>query len=148
MVIDNLGSWSPPDGLGKSLSSADIKYDQVSGGEYAIPVMEHLKRCARSDLLDVYNMALENKEASSIIRAKRATDGAVMGTLLMLRADSKFASFAPGLLNNSTKGCISAPVISPATNDRYAMLQGLVLLGVRQLKRQGVATIVLDRVSR
>lgn len=146
LAIDNLGSWSAPDGLGKSLYSADVKYDQVSGGEYAEAVLEHLRRSNRTDLLDIYSMALENKESSSIIRAKRASDGAIMGTLLMLRADSKLTGFAPGFQNHN-RGCIAAPVITPGASDKDSMLQGLVLLGVRQLKKQGVATVVFDKVS-
>ena len=147
LAIDDLGGWSAPDGLGKSLSSVEIKYDQVSGSEYVEAVIEHLRRSARADLMDIYSMALENKESSSIIRAKRASDGVIMGTLLMLRTDSKLTRFVPGFQNHSSRGCIAAPVISPATNDRHSMLQGLVLLGVRQLKRQGVATVVFDKVS-
>lgn len=147
LAIDDPANWSPPDGLGKALRSDDIKYDQVSGTEYTATVIEHLKRSARSDLLDMYTMALENKESSSVIRAKRASDGAVMGTLLMLGADSRLASLMPGFAKASNRGCIAAPVISPATLDRHSMLQGLVLLGVRQLKKQGVATVVFDKVS-
>ena len=148
LVINDLASWSPPEGLAQSLRSDDIKYDRVSGSEYTVAVIEHLKRSARNDLLEMYSMALESKESSSIIRAKRTSDSAIMGTLLMLRADSKLARLMPGLTKNSNRGCIAAPVISPASNDRHSMLQGLVLLGARELKKQGVASLVFDKVSR
>lgn len=148
LVINNLGGWSPPDGLAQSLRSDDIKYDRVSGSEYTVAVIEHLKRCARTDLLDTYTMALESKESSSIIRAKRTSDSAIMGTLLMVKADSKLVQLMPGFSKTSSRGSIAAPVISPASNDRHSMLQGLVLLGARELKKQGVATVVLDKVSK
>lgn len=147
MMIRDLSTWTAPDGLGKSLTSAETKYDLVHGGDYADAITEHLKRSARSDLKGIYELALSNKDSSGIIRAKRAADGTILGSLLCCRADSKLASFMPGFGKNVNKGLISSPVISPAAPDRYVMLQGLVLLGVRQLKRQGVRTVVFDYVS-
>jgi beta-N-acetylhexosaminidase len=147
MAIRDLSAWSPPDGLGKSLTSAEIKYDLVHGREYTEAVVEHLKRSTRTDLIDIYNVAMESKESSGIIRAKRATDGAILGSLLCCKADSKLAGFMPGFGKTVSKGCISSPVISPAVSDRQGMLQGLLLLGVRQLKRQGVRAVVFDYVS-
>ena len=147
MVIQDLSSWAPPDGLGKSLTSSDVKYDLVHGPEFVEPILEHLQRSARSDLFDVYQMGMASKESGSIIRAKRAPDGLVMGTLLCYKADSKLASFMPGFGKNVSKGFVSSPVISPAAPDRQSMLQGLVLLAVRQLKRQGIRSVVFDYVS-
>ena len=147
MVIQDLSSWAPPDGLGKSLTSSDVKYDLVHGPEFVEPILEHLQRSARSDLVDVYQMGIESKESGSIIRAKRAQDGLVMGTLLCYKADSKLASFMPGFGKNVSEGFVSSPVISPAASDRQSMLQGLVLLAVRQLKRQGMRSVVFDYVS-
>jgi beta-N-acetylhexosaminidase len=144
MSIDDLATWAPPEGLGKALSSADTKFDQVSGAEYAGPISDLLKRSRQSDLVDMYKMALDNKESSSIIRAKRASDGSVVGTLLMLKYDSRITRYVPGM-QSGIKGCISAPVIS--AHDRHSLLQGLVLLGVRQLKRQGASAVVFDKVS-
>ena len=147
MVIRDLSMWTPPDGLGKALTNADIKYDLVHGPEYIQPIIEHLGRSARSDLIDIYNLAMNSKESCGIIRAKRAHDGSVVGSLLCCKADSKLTSFMPGFGKNVSKGCISTPVISPAASDRHTMLQGLVLLGIRQLKRQGIRSVVLDYVS-
>ena len=145
MSIPDLTKWSPPDGLGKSLSNAEIKYDQVSSAEYAGPINDLLTRSGRTDLVDLYKMALENKEGSSIIRAKRASDGLVVGTLLMLKPDSRITKFMPGM-QSAGRGCIAAPVISLAMQDRHSLLQGLVLLGVRQLKRQGASAVAFDKV--
>lgn len=147
MTIQDLSTWTAPDGLGKSLTSAETKYDLVHGPEYTDAVTEHLKRSGRSDLTGIYSLALSNKDSSGIIRAKRAADGAILGSLLCCRSDSTLASFMPGFANNVNKGLISSPVISSGSPDRHLMLQGLVLLGVRQLKRQGVRTVVFDYAS-
>ncbi len=147
MVIRDLSIWTPPDGLGKALTNTDIKYDLVHGPEYLNPINEHLNRSSRSDLIDIYSLAMYSKESGGIIRAKRAQDGQVLGSLLCCKADSKLASFMPGFGKNLSKGCITSPVISPTSTDRQAMLQGLVLLAVRQLKRQGVRSVVFDYVS-
>lgn len=147
MTIRDLNAWTPPDGLGKALTNADVKYDLVHGSEYADAITDHLKRSARSDILDVYNLALSSKDTTGIIRAKRAADGAILGSLLCCKSDSKLASFMAGIGKNATKGLISSPVISPAATDRQTLLQGLGLLAVRQLKRQGVRTAIFDYVS-
>ena len=146
LILGDLNAWTAPEGLGKALTSPDVKYDLVHGAEYTQAVLDHLKGSARTDLLDIYDLALRNKEASGVIRAKRAADGNVVGTLLLHRADSKFTSYIPGFGNDMSKGCISAPVISPAAPERHSMLQGLVLLGIRQLKRQGVRNVIFDYV--
>ena len=147
MVIRDLSAWTPPDGLGKALTSTEIKYDLVHGPEYMDPIIEHLTRSSRSDLIEIYSLAMNSKESGEIIRAKRAQDGHVLGSLLCCKGDSKLASFMPGFGKSLNKGCITSPVISPTSSDRQAMLQGLVLLGVRQLKRQGVRSLVFDYVS-
>jgi beta-N-acetylhexosaminidase len=132
MVIRDLSIWNAPDGLGKSLTSADTKYDLVHGPDYAEAIMAHLKRSGRSDVADTYSIVIENKESGGVIRAKKAADGTVLGT---------------GFDKSMTKGCISSLVISQEVLDRHAMLQGLVLLGIRQLKRQGFRSVVFDYVS-
>jgi hypothetical protein len=48
-------------------------------------------------------------------------------------------------LNEATGG-ISSPVISPAVGDYSTLLQGLILLGMRQIKQQGCNACILDYV--
>jgi hypothetical protein len=50
-------------------------------------------------------------------------------------------------LNEATGG-ISSPVISPAVGDYSTLLQGLILLGMRQIKQQGCNACILDYVRR
>lgn len=147
MVIQDLSSWSPPDGLGQALTNPEVKYDLVYGAEYTDVMMEHLKRCARTDVQGIYRIALGNKDGCGIIRAKRTTDQSILGSILICRAESKIARFIPALYKQVGMGCISCPVISTMFSDRMSLFQGLVLLGIRQFKKQGLRTLLLDYVS-
>ena len=48
---------------------------------------------------------------------------------------------------NEMAGGISSPVISPAAGEYSTLLQGLILLGMRQIKAQGCNACLLDYVS-
>lgn len=148
LVIRDLTTWSPPDGLGHALASADVKYDLVHGIDYAGPVLEHVQSSLRQDVYEMYSIALENKDGCGIIRAKRASDGALLGSVILCRGDSKLAAYLPGFGKQTGRGLISSLVISQNAVDKNALVQGLVLLGVRQLRRQGARSIVLDYVSK
>ena len=147
MSIRDLSTWSAPEGLGHALTSSDVKYDLVHGAEYTDAMMEHLKRCARTDVLGIYQMALGDKAGCGIIRAKRASDQSILASILMCRADSKIARFIPSLHKQVGVACLSSPVISTMYSDRISIFSGLLLLGIRQFKKQGLRTILLDYVS-
>ncbi|EXJ82546.1 murein transglycosylase [Capronia epimyces CBS 606.96] len=146
MSLTDLATWSPPDGLGQALTNPEVKYDLVHGGEYTDAMMEHLTRCARSDVQSIYQLALHNKEGAGIIRAKRASDQAILGSILIYRSGSRIARFIPSLYKQAGMACISSPVISTIFSDRISIFQGLVLLGLRQFKKQGLQTVLLDYV--
>jgi len=147
LLIRDLTIWTPPEGLGQALTSTEIKYDLVHGVEYADVMLEHLTRSARLDVQHIYQMALDRKQGCGIIRAKRAADGAVLGSILLFRSDSNIARFVPAVFKQPGKACISSPVISTMAGDRISLLQGLVLLAVRQLKKQGQRKVLFDYVS-
>jgi beta-N-acetylhexosaminidase len=148
MVARNLSSWSPPDGMAKSLQSAGVDFDLVYGWEYAGPVLDHIKTNNRQGLAEVYKMALADPTACGIIRAKRPEDGALVGTVVLYNMQSQLAEFVPGLKEvGELAGGISSPVISPSVGEYSTLLQGLILLGVRQIKQQGCNACVLDYVS-
>ncbi|KAH0829789.1 beta-N-acetylglucosaminidase [Fonsecaea pedrosoi] len=144
MMIRDLSAWTAPEGLGQALANADVKYDLVHRAEYSEVMMEHLKRCARTDVRGVYQMALGNEEGCGVIRAKRASDQSILGSILISRAESKIARYIPSLYKQVGTACLSSPVISTMYSDRVSLFQGLVLLGVRQLKKQGLRTLLLD----
>jgi beta-N-acetylhexosaminidase len=148
MVARNLSSWVPPDGMAKSLQSAGVDFDLVYGWEYSGPVLDHIKTNNRQGLAEVYKMALADPSACGIIRAKRPEDGALVGTVVLYNMQSQLAEFVPGLKEvGELAGGISSPVISPSVGEYSTLLQGLILLGVRQIKQQGCNACVLDYVS-
>lgn len=148
MVARNLASWAPPEGMAKSLASAGAEFDLVCGWEYASPILDHIKTSNRQGLAEVYKLALTDASASYIIRAKRAEDGAIVGTVVLYNCQSRLSEFVPATKDlDEVTGGISSPVISPAVGEYSTLLQGLILLGMRQIKAWGANACVLDYVS-
>ena len=149
MVLRNLAVWTPPEGLALSLRTGDIQYDLVYGMEFAEVIMEHVRTNSRQGVLEIYKMALADKASCGIIRAKRADDGTILGTVVLYNSGSNLASFVPALLDaRTTTGGISSPVIAPSIGEYGTLMQGLILLGIRQIKRQGADAVLLDCVSK
>ena len=160
-TLTSLPSWSAPSGLGQTLANADVKYDLVHGFEYAEAVLDHVRLHAPEDVQELYRLALQQSLGCGIIRAKRASDGAVQGTVILcFRADvgitCHFPSLSTGMGMNVAQagavgtgvGGILAPVVAKTNGqDGGSLVQGLVLLGVRQLKRQGAGAAFVDCVS-
>ena len=148
MVARNLLTWTPPEGMAKSLQSAGADFDLVYGWEYAAPVLDHIKTNNRQGLAAVYKMALSDPSACGIIRAKRPDDGALLGTVVLYNMHSQLAEFVPAMKDvGELSGGISSPVISPSVGEFSTLLQGLILLGMRQIKQQGCNVCILDYVS-
>lgn len=148
MVARNLSTWSPPEGMAKSLQSAGADFDLVYGWDYAGPVLDHIKTNNRQGLAAVYNMALSDPAACGIIRAKRPEDGALLGTVVLYNMQSQLAEYVPAMKDvGELAGGISSPVISPSVGEFSTLLQGLILLGMRQIKAQGCNVCILDYVS-
>jgi beta-N-acetylhexosaminidase len=146
VTIRDLTLWAPPEGLGQTLTHPDVKYDLVYGNEYNDAMVEHLNRCARTDVTGLYQLAMCNKEGCGIIRAKRASDQSVLGSILICRSESTIAKYIPALYKQPGMACISSPVISTMFSDQKSLFQGLVLLGIRQFKKQGLRSVLLDYV--
>lgn len=148
MRLHDLSNWRPPEGLGHTLSNPEIKYDMVSGPEYAKVLLEHVKTNTRQGVLEVYKFALADKANCGIIRAKRAEDDAMLGSVIIYKGSSKLGGFVPALADQRfVTGGISSPVISPSAGDYTSLMQGLILLGIRQIKKQGSSAVILDCVS-
>jgi beta-N-acetylhexosaminidase len=148
MVARNLATWSPPDGMAKSLQSAGAEFDMVYGWEYSGPILDHIKTSNRQGLAELYTLALQDPAACGIIRAKYPGNGALLGTVVLYNQSSHLADFIPALKDlNELAGGISSPVIQPGVADYSTLLQGLILLGMRQIKQQGSTAVILDYVS-
>lgn len=148
MVARNLLSWSPPEGMAKSLASAGIQFDLVYGWDYAGPVLDLIKTSNRQGLAEVYKLALSDPTACGIIRAMRPEDGVLVGTVVLYNHHSRLSEFIPPLKDlNEAAGGISSPVISPSVGEYSTLLQGLILLGMKQIKQQGCNACLLDYVG-
>lgn len=148
MVARNLSAWSPPDGMAKSLAIAGAQFDLVYGWEYSGQILDHIKTSNRQGLAEVYKLALIDPSACGIIRAKRPDDGALVGTVVLYNTHSRLAEFVPAMKDvDELTGGISSPVISPGVGEYSTLLQGLILLGMRQIKQQGCNACVLDYVG-
>jgi beta-N-acetylhexosaminidase len=149
MVARNLLNWTPPEGMAKSLASAGIQFDLVYGWDYAGPVLDLIKTSNRQGLAEVYKLALSDPTACGIIRAMRPDDGVLVGTVVLYNHHSRLSEFIPPLKDlNEAAGGISSPVISPSVGEYSTLLQGLILLGMKQIKQQGCNACLLDYVSR
>lgn len=148
MVARNLLSWSPPEGMAKSLASAGAQFDLVYGWDYAGPILDHIKTSNRQGLAEVYKLALSDPSSCGIMRARRAEDKALVGTVVLYNHHSRLSEYIPPLKDlNEAAGGISSPVISPGAGEYSTLLQGLILLGMRQIKAQGCNACLLDYVS-
>ena len=149
MVTRNLQAWTPPEGMAKSLASAGAQFDLIYGWDYAGPILDHIKTSNRQGLAEVYKLALQDPQACGIIRAKRPEDGALVGTVVLYNQHSRLSEYIPPLRDlKETAGGISSPVISPGAGEYSTLLQGLILLGMRQIRQQGCNACLLDYVSR
>jgi beta-N-acetylhexosaminidase len=147
MILRNLPMWNPPDGLSHTLSNPDIKFDLVYGTDYAEAVLGHVRTHSITGVYEIYKLALADKASCGIIRAKQPEDGSILASLVLYKSDSRLAAFVPALADTKVlAGGISSPVISPSVGDPASLMQGLVLLGIRQIKKQGANAVVLDCV--
>ncbi|KAF2767613.1 glycoside hydrolase [Teratosphaeria nubilosa] len=148
MVAKNLSTWAPPHGMARSLQSAGADFDLVYGWQYAGEVLDHIKTNHRQGLAEVYRLALSDPAACGIIRAKRPEDGSLVGTVVLYNMRSQLAEFVPSMRDqvgeHTSTGGISSPVISPSVGEYSTLLQGLILLGMRQIKAQGCHACILD----
>lgn len=149
VILRSLTTWTPPDGLIRSLQNAEVCYDMVQGWGHADDVLDHVRTSSRQGVLEMYKLALEDEAHAAIIRAKRAQDGRILGTLAVYDSASTIAQYVPGLKTAGAGGAagMSSPVISPSVGEYAMLMQGLILLGIRHARRQGAKSVILDCVS-
>ncbi|KAL2012758.1 hypothetical protein VTN00DRAFT_283 [Thermoascus crustaceus] len=148
VVLRNLSTWSPPDGLARSLQNAEVVYDLVYGWDYAGSILDHIKTNSRQGVMEIYKLALNSAPDCGIIRAKRLDDGAILGSVVVYNDQSTLAEYMPALKDMHTAaGGISSPVISPSVGEYATLMQGLILLGIKQIRKQGADAVILDCVD-
>ncbi|KAJ9198275.1 CAZyme family GH3 [Paecilomyces variotii] len=148
VVLRNLSTWSPPTELAKSLRNAEVHYDLVYGWDYAESILDHIKTTSRQGVMEIYKLALNGAPDCGIIRAKRPDDGAVIGSVVVYNDRSILAEYMPVLKEtHAVAGGISSVVISPSVGEYASLMQGLILLGIKQIRQQGADAAVLDCVD-
>lgn len=122
--------------------------------------------------LDLYTVALRDAPNCGIIRAVRVDDRVVVGSVIVYNSQSVLASHSQPFLQTRQQlihagGLAALITTSPGTNTTSntgttntttttttttatttdSIAQGLVLLGTKQLRKQGAEAVVLDSVS-
>ncbi|RDW81795.1 putative beta-N-acetylglucosaminidase [Aspergillus mulundensis] len=148
VALRNLQTWSPPEGLVHSLQSADANYDLVHGWDYADSIIDHVKTNSRQGVIDIYKIALGGAPHCGIIRARRPNDGAILGSVVIYNERSSLAEHMPAMkVTHVSTGGISSPVIWPSVGEYATLLQGLILLGIKQIRKQGADAVIIDCVD-
>ncbi|KAL4927924.1 putative beta-N-acetylglucosaminidase [Aspergillus undulatus] len=148
VVLRNLQSWTQPDGLVHSLQSADATYDLVHGWDYADSIIDHVRTNSRQGVVDIYKLALGGAPHCGIIRARRPHDGAILGSVVIYNERANLAEHMPAMkATHASTGGVSSPVISPSVGEYATLLQGLILLAIKQIRRQGAEAVVIDCVD-
>ena len=147
VVLRNLATWAPPDGLTATLQNAEVIYDLVYGWDFAQTILDHIKTNARQGVADIYRIALGGAPNCGIIRAKRSLDDMILGSIVIFNERSTLAQHMPALRATQTPvGGISSPVISPCVDEYSTIMQGLILLAIKQIRKLNAHTIVMDCV--
>ncbi|KAJ5476038.1 Glycoside hydrolasesuperfamily [Penicillium sp. IBT 31633x] len=147
VILCNLSSWVPPEGLSLTLHSAEITYDLVYGWDFARAILDHITSYAQQGVADIYRMALGGAPNCGIIRAKRPSDGVILGSIVIYNERSVLAEHMPVLrATQAPVGGISSPVISPG-EDYSTVMQGLILLGIKQIRKLSAHAVVMDCVD-
>ena len=147
MVLRNLSSWVEPEELATSLQIAEVNYDLICGGAYAESVLDLIGTNSRQGIMEVYKLALNDPSHCWIIRAKRPEDDVVLASIVVYDNQSILAEYVPALKDSHAKaGGISSPVISPSVGQYATLMQGLILLGIREVRKRGADTAILDCV--
>ncbi|KAL8900644.1 MAG: hypothetical protein Q9207_005590 [Kuettlingeria erythrocarpa] len=148
MILKGLRTWKAPEKISRSMQQAEVDFELIHGREYTESIVEHIKSSTRQGVMEVYQLALADHTACGVIRAKRPKDGTVLGSVVLCSPDASWAEALPALKDtNAVTWAISSPVISPAVGEYSTLLQGLILLGIRQVKKQQADAVILDCVD-
>jgi len=148
MLLKDLDSWSPREKLVNSLQDADMEFELVYGSVHAESVLDVVNTSSRQGIAEIYQLALADSAGSAIIRAKRPGDGRLVGTVVLYNKVSSWSKAVPALKGmREVMGGISSPVISPSAGEYSTLLQGLILLGIKQHQSQQATAVLLDCVG-
>lgn len=148
MLLMDLPNWTAPEATIANLKDAGIEFDLVQGLDYEESIIDHVKTSSRQGIIEVYKLVLADQAGSSVIRAKRQYDGALVGTVVMYNKSSSWTSaISPLNAAEDLTGCVSSLVVSPSVGEYAATVHGLIILGIKQHQKQGATAVLLDCVS-
>lgn len=148
MILKDLATWTAPEQISRSMQHAEVEFELVHGRQYAQSIIEHVKSSSRQGVMEIYQLALADHTSCGVIQAKRPKNGTVLGTVVLCSPGAKWAEALPALRDtNEMTWAISSAVISPRVGEYSTLLQGLILLGIRQVKQQQADAVLLDCVS-
>lgn len=145
MAIDDVQSWTAPEGLTQSIQRALICFDLIQGLENAETVLSLVATQAAPDVVELYKVALSGR-ACGVVRAKTTTDD-LLGTVIICPPGSPLVTHIPWLRPGAHEsvGGILAPIV-PSSTQSALLLQGLALMGLRQSKSHRATRSVLSYV--
>ena len=147
MLLFDLTAWNVSDSLLRSVQSAGFEFDLVYGPDHAASILDLVNTTSRQGMMEMYELAISDHTGSGVIRARRARDETIIGTVVIYNAASKWSHLVPALnRTDDVIGGISTPVISPSVAEYSTLLQGLILLGIKQHQRQQASAVLLDCV--
>ncbi|CAI4217428.1 unnamed protein product [Parascedosporium putredinis] len=120
LVINDLEAWAAPEGLLQSIQRANISFDLIHGIENAETVLSHVGSQSNPEVIELYREALSRQ--CGVVRAKDAIDQ-LLGTVVICREGN--------------------PPVVPPSPQGLLVLQGLALMGVRQIKSQKKASVAV-----
>ncbi|KAI4192238.1 MAG: hypothetical protein LQ348_003235 [Seirophora lacunosa] len=148
MILKDLATWTAPEQISRSMQHAEVEFELVHGRQYAQSIIEHVKSSSRQGVMEIYQLALADHTSCGVIQAKRPKNGTVLGTVVLCSPGAKWAEALPALRDtNEMTWAISSAVISPRVGEYSTLLQGLILLGIRQVKQQQADAVLLDCVD-
>ncbi|KAM3089394.1 hypothetical protein ACMFMG_000994 [Clarireedia jacksonii] len=147
LIIRNLAQWVPPEGLLGTIQRVSFSFDLIQGrSNSATQVLDFVAQHASPEILSIYSLAIQDSKSCGIVRAKSPIDGSLVGTVIISRSDTALARWMPVLHGPGGRdgaagstGGILTPVIPQGNKQREIVLQGLVMLAIRQNKNKGSA---------
>ncbi|KAK1774467.1 glycoside hydrolase superfamily [Copromyces sp. CBS 386.78] len=171
LLLPSLQAWSSPPDLPTTLQRAGVSFDLIYGRTPSTPtptptaeqesVLSFVSSHSSPEILHLYRLALfsSNPTYTWIIRAKiqaAGLEGAAEQLVGSIVISTDLGREYPSLPSSAASGGmeftggIIAPVVSSSMSmagQQNLVLQGLVMLGLRQNKRDNMACCVLSWVS-
>lgn len=144
MALRDLSRWTPLSCVMDGVQASLVNYDVVACSD---AILKHVRTNSSHNEVELYIFALAEIGAYQIVRARQTSTGDILGSGIICDGRSSLAEFLPVLKSNVNGGSILAPVVSLSNGNYIALLQGMLICGIRHIKAQGLNSCVLNKVS-